>query len=77
MRRNPGCTVAGIVPVFTYASLLPVTKQHAGVLVDVGYMGYLAPMPHPAVSTPTGVCSFHLLGISNQVCSSVTLLHVV
>jgi hypothetical protein len=49
--------------------LLP--EQPAGVLVEVGYMGYLAPMPPPVVSTPTGICSFHLLGISNQVYGGV------
>lgn len=40
MRWNPGCAVTGSVPAFTYASLPSVTRQHAGVLVDVGYMGY-------------------------------------
>ena len=54
MRRNPRCAVASSVPVFTYASRLPVTRQPAGVLVAVGYMRYLALMPPPAVSTPTG-----------------------
>lgn len=71
IQRSPGCAVTGSVPVFTYASLPPVIRQHAGVLADVGYMGYLAPTPHPAVSTPTEVCSFNLFGISNQVCSGV------
>ncbi len=34
-------------------------------------MGYWAPMLPPAVSTPTGICHFHLLDISNQVCGGV------
>jgi hypothetical protein len=76
MRRNPGCAVAGSVPVFTYASLTPVTRRHAGVLVAVGNMRYLAPMPPPAVSTPTGICLFSPPWHSNQVCGCVTLPRV-
>lgn len=52
MQRNPRCTVTDSVPVFTYASRLPVTNQPAGVLVEVGYMRCLAPMPSPVVLTP-------------------------
>ena len=68
---NPRCAVADSVPVFTYASLTPVTRRHAGVLVEVGYMRYLALMPPPVVSTPTGIYLFHLHGISNQVYGGV------
>jgi len=71
MQRNPGCTVAGSVPAFTYASLISVTRNHAGVLVEVGYMGYLAPMPPPAVLTPMEYTNHHLLGISDKVCGGV------
>lgn len=49
MQRSPGCTVSGSVPVFTYASRLLVANQPAGVLAEVGFMGYLAPMPPPDV----------------------------
>lgn len=71
MRRNPGCAVTGSVPAFTYASQSPVTRQLAGVLVEVGYIRYLAPMPPPAESTPTKVGRFHLLDRFCQVCSGV------
>ena len=71
MRRNPGCAVTGSVPAFTYASQSPVTRQLAGVLVEVGYIRYLAPMPPPAESTPTKVGRFHLLDHFCQVCSGV------
>lgn len=50
MQWNPGCAVASSVPAFTYASRLPVTRQPAGVLVEVGYMKYWASMPPPAIS---------------------------
>ena len=50
MRRNPRCAVASSVPVFTYASRLPVTRQPAGVLAAVGYTRYLALVPPPVVS---------------------------
>lgn len=49
MQRSPGCTVSGSVPVFTYASRLLVANQPAGVLAEVGFMGYWAPMPPPDV----------------------------
>ena len=50
MQWNPGCAVTSSVPAFTYASRLPVTRQPAGVLVEVGYMEYLASMPPPVIS---------------------------
>ena len=50
MQRNPGCAVANSVPAFTYASRPSVTRQPAGVLVEIGYMRYLALMPFPAIS---------------------------
>lgn len=49
MQQSPGCTVSGSVPVFTYASRLLVANQPAGVLAEVGFIGYLAPMPSPGV----------------------------
>lgn len=45
-----GGAVTSSVPAFTYASRLPVTRQPAGVLVEVGYMEYLASMPPPVIS---------------------------
>ena len=50
IQRSPGCTVTSIVPAFTYASRLPVTRQPAGVLAAVGYTRYLALVPPPVVS---------------------------
>lgn len=65
IQRSPGCTITGIVPVFTYASQPPVTRGLAGVLAAVGFMRYLALMPPPIISTPTEICRIHLLGIPN------------
>lgn len=49
MQWSPECTVSSSVPVFTYASRLLVANQPAGVLAEVEFMGYLAPMPPPDV----------------------------
>ena len=75
MQRSPGCTVTGSVPVFTYASRLPVASQPAGVLAAVGYTGYLAPVPPPIVSITSRIMLFSPpCCISCLVYSGVSLL---
>ena len=59
MWQGPGCTVAGSVPVFTYAPLTPVARRHVGVLAEIGYMRHLALMPSPIALTPIGLCFAH------------------
>ena len=75
IQRNPGCTVTSIVPAFTYASRLPVTRQPAGVLVAVGYTRYLALVPPPVVSITNEIryfTSYRAFSSGSQRCHVTT-----
>lgn len=75
IQRSPGCTVTSIVPAFTYASRLPVTRQPAGVLAAVGYTRYLALVPPPVVSITNEIryfTSYQAFSSGSQRCHVTT-----
>lgn len=75
IQRSPGCTVTSIVPAFTYASRLPVTRQPAGVLATVGYTRYLALVPPPVVSITNEIryfTSYRAFSSGSQPCHVTT-----
>ena len=75
IQRSPGCTVTSIVPAFTYASRLPVTRQPAGVLAAVGYTRYLALVPPPVVSITNEIryfTSYRAFSSGSQRCHVTT-----
>ena len=75
IQRSPGCTVTSIVPAFTYASRLPVTRQPAGVLATVGYTRYLALVPPPVVSITNEIryfTSYRAFSSGSQRCHVTT-----